>query len=53
MQLLIKLVNTIKLTTSQLAMMASIKFISKHAWSATNPLRNPCLAATIITILFT
>ena len=36
----------------QLAM-ASIKSISKCVWSATNPLRNLRLAATIIVILFT
>ena len=47
----IRLVNTIKLTTSQLAMV-SIKSISKCARSATNPFRNLHLAATIITILF-
>ena len=28
--------------------MASIK--AKHAWSATNPLQNRCLAATIISL---
>ena len=30
--------------------MASIKAISKCAWSATNPLQNPHLIATIIAI---
>ena len=49
---IIKLVNTIKLTTSQLAM-ASMKSNNKRMWSATNPARNLCLTATIIAILFT